>query len=82
MDNAPASYPFYRIKEKELLYDINLLRNSLADNWGNFVMGYSFKTNSLPWLLSYLREEGFYAEVVSAEQTLEIDHCLRKLCCN
>ena len=39
MDNAPSSYPFYRIKEKELLYDINLLRNSLADNWGNFVMG-------------------------------------------
>ena len=68
MDNAPSSYPFYRIKEKELLYDINLLRNSLADNWGNFVMGYSFKTNSLPWLLSYLREEGFYAEVVSAEE--------------
>ncbi len=68
MDNAPASYPFYRIKEKELLYDINLLRDSLAQNWGNFVMGYSFKTNSLPWLLSYLRKEGFYAEVVSAEE--------------
>ncbi len=68
MDNAPASYPFYRIKEKELLYDINLLRDSLTQNWGNFVMGYSFKTNSLPWLLSYLRKEGFYAEVVSAEE--------------
>ena len=68
MDNAPASYPFYRIKEKELLYDINLLRDSLAQNWGNFVMGYSFKTNSLPWLLSYLRKEGFYAEVVSTEE--------------
>lgn len=68
MDNAPANYPFYRIREKELLYDINLLRDSLTQNWGNFVMGYSFKTNALPWLLSYLRKEGFYAEVVSAEE--------------
>ncbi len=65
MNTIPAQYPFYRIKEKELLYDIGLLRDSLTENWGNFVMGYSFKTNSLPWLLSYLRTQGFYAEVVS-----------------
>ena len=31
-------------------------------------MGYSVKTNSLPWLLNHLRKEGFYAEVVSAEE--------------
>lgn len=68
MNNLSAKYPFYRIREKELLYDIGLLRESLKENWGNFVMGYSFKTNSLPWLLSYLREEGFFAEVVSAEE--------------
>jgi len=57
--------PFYRVKEKDLLYDINLLKEALTKNWGNFIMGYSVKTNSLPWLLSYLREQGFYAEVVS-----------------
>ena len=57
--------PFYRVKEKELLYDINLLKEALTRNWGNFVMGYSVKTNSLPWLLSYLKEQGFYAEAVS-----------------
>lgn len=68
MNTLPSKYPFYRIKEKELLYDINLLRDSLTENWGNFVMGYSFKTNALPWLLSYLRKQGFYAEVVSAEE--------------
>lgn len=50
MNNLSTGYPFYRIREKELLYDINLLRDSLSENWGNFVMGYSFKTNSLPWL--------------------------------
>lgn len=68
MNTIPAQYPFYRIREKELLYDIGLLRDSLTENWGNFVMGYSFKTNSLPWLLSYLKGQGFYAEVVSAEE--------------
>jgi len=68
MNNLSTGYPFYRIRENELLYDINLLRDSLSENWGNFVMGYSFKTNSLPWLLTYLRGQGFFAEVVSAEE--------------
>lgn len=66
MNNVAA--PFYRIKEKDLLYDISLLRDSLTKHWGNFVMGYSVKTNSLPWLLSYLKGQGFYAEVVSATE--------------
>lgn len=57
--------PFYRIKEKELLYDIHLLQDSLQQNWGNFIAAYSVKTNSLPWLLTYLKKQDFYAEVVS-----------------
>lgn len=65
MNHKTTATPFYRIRETDLLYDINLLKNSLAQNWGNFVMGYSVKTNSLPWLLNYLRNQGFYAEVVS-----------------
>ncbi len=64
----PLQTPFFRIREKDLLYDISLLRDSLAENWGNSLMGYSVKTNSLPWLLKYLREQGFYAEVVSAAE--------------
>ncbi|MGN1179785.1 MAG: hypothetical protein ACI4SD_01125 [Suilimivivens sp.] len=66
---ATTTTPFYRIREKDLLYDINLLKDSLSENWGhNFVMGYSVKTNSLPWLLNYLKKENFYAEVVSATE--------------
>ena len=57
--------PFFRIKEKDLLYDISLLKTSLSENWGNYIIGYSVKTNSLPWLLTFLKREGFYAEVVS-----------------
>ena len=60
---------YYLIKESELNKDIELLRGALCDYWGdNAIMGYSVKTNSLPWLLNHLRKEGFYAEVVSAEE--------------
>ncbi len=65
MNHKTTLTPFYRIRESALRYDINLLKTSLSENWGNFVMGYSVKTNSLPWLLNYLRNQGFYAEVVS-----------------
>ena len=65
LDSKKLRTPFYRIKEKELVKDIRLLESSLEKNWGNFVMGYSVKTNSLPWLLSFLHSYGFYAEVVS-----------------
>lgn len=60
-----TSPPVFRIREKDLLHDIQLLKNSLSENWGNFIMGYSVKTNSLPWLLAYLKNQDFYAEVVS-----------------
>ena len=63
--NQPQT-PFFRIKEKDLLYDIELLKESLNTNWGsNYIVGYSVKTNSLPWLLTYLKKYDFYAEIVS-----------------
>lgn len=67
MNNLSHS-PVFRIREKDLLHDIRLLRDSLSENWGNYIMGYSVKTNSLPWLLVYLKKQGFYAEVVSEEE--------------
>ena len=51
--------PFFLIKEKDLQYDISLLKDSLAQNWGNYIAGYSVKTNSLPWLLNYLENTSF-----------------------
>lgn len=65
METNKLQTPFYRVKEKDLLYDVNLLKEALTKNWGNFIMGYSVKTNSLPWLLRYLKDQGFFAEVVS-----------------
>lgn len=62
--NNPKT-PFFRIREEALLYDIDLLRNALSAHWGNYCMGYSVKTNSLPWLLTYLGKNDFFMEVVS-----------------
>lgn len=33
--------------------------------WPNSLLGYSFKTNSLPWLVAFMRDRGAWAEVVS-----------------
>lgn len=52
--------PYYHIEESKLLKEVSLLRDSLEKNWGNhFVMGYSVKTNSLPWLLTFFKKAGF-----------------------
>lgn len=36
--------------------------------WPNFVIGYSFKTNNLPWIASWMRAQQVYAEVVSTPE--------------
>lgn len=57
--------PYYAIDERILDEDCDTLRSALEDNWNNYILSYSVKTNSLPWLLSHLRAEGFRAEIVS-----------------
>ena len=47
---------------------ISLLTSSLEKYWNNYIVGYSFKTNSLPWLVNYVKQKGFYAEVVSDDE--------------
>ncbi len=56
------------IDEKELNKNIQQLKDALNQYWENSIIGYSFKTNSLPWLLNYLKESGCYAEVVSDDE--------------
>lgn len=40
-------------------------QKALNTYWPHSILGYSFKTNSLPWLISFLRDRGAWAEVVS-----------------
>lgn len=57
--------PAFIIDKKELTYNIRQLKNALDYHWGNYIIGYSCKTNSLPWVMKFFKEEGCYAEVVS-----------------
>ena len=61
--------PYYEIEEQKLNEDIALLKGALESGWGKHsVAACSVKTNSLPWLLNHFRQNGFWAEVVSAEE--------------
>lgn len=42
--------------------------SSVCQFWQNGIIGYSFKTNNLPWIISYMKEKGLWAEVVSSDE--------------
>lgn len=44
---------------------LSRFEKALENHWSNSILSYSFKTNSLPWLVSFMRERGLWAEVVS-----------------
>lgn len=60
--------PYFIIDEPVLQHYYDMLVKSLSESWGNYLIGYSFKTNSLPWLVSYVKRRGAYAEVVSEDE--------------
>lgn len=60
--------PYYLIHKDKLNEGIAHLKNALGIYWPNAVIGYSFKTNSLPWILCFMKEQGCYAEVVSENE--------------
>lgn len=67
--------PYYVISQKILDENIEVFKKALKDLWPNSVLSYSVKTNSLPWLLKYLKEKGLSAEVVSDEEYLLSEKC-------
>ncbi len=60
--------PYFLLDEQELERNIDSLQTALAAHWKNHIIGYSFKTNSLPWLVDYFKNKGCYAEVVSGDE--------------
>lgn len=60
--------PYFVIDEAILQKYYNMLTDSLKQNWNNYLVGYSFKTNSLPWLVSFVKKNGAFAEVVSEDE--------------
>lgn len=59
------SMPCFIVDEKELKNNIENMHKALKDTWNNYIIGYSYKTNSLPWIINYLKKYNVYAEVVS-----------------
>lgn len=60
--------PYYLIHKEILDEGMEKLKQAAAKYWPNTVVGYSFKTNSLPWVLWYMKVHGCYAEVVSEDE--------------
>ena len=59
----------YFVIHKDILDDgLKKLKNALETYWPNYVIGHSYKTNALPWVIEYFRENGSYAEVVSDDE--------------
>ena len=60
--------PYYIIHKSELDDNYYKLKDALKNNWDNYIIGYSYKTNALPWVISHFNKLGAYAEVVSEEE--------------
>lgn len=60
--------PYYIIEKKKLDDNFFKLENALKKYWNNYIIGYSYKTNSLPWVINYFNQKGCYSEVVSKDE--------------
>lgn len=64
LDLAPTT-PSWVIDVPVLEKFLGRFQKALETHWPHSILGYSFKTNSLPWLISFMRDRGAWAEVVS-----------------
>ncbi len=62
--NSPTT-PSFVIDAPLLDEFVGRFQRALDAHWPRSILSYSFKTNSLPWLISFMRRRGAWAEVVS-----------------
>lgn len=60
--------PYYVINQNALDENFEKLKLALENHWRNSIIGYSYKTNALPWVIRHFDRLGCYAEVVSEEE--------------
>lgn len=60
--------PFYIIDKNILDSGLQKLKKALDKYWDNYIIGYSYKTNALPWVVNYFNNNGCYSEVVSDDE--------------
>ena len=64
-ESALLPTPCFVLDEQALLDNYEALATGFRARWPDLVIGYSFKTNPLPWVITRLAREGAWAEVVS-----------------
>ena len=65
--------PYFLIDTAKIDELVNNTFSAINKKWQNAIIGYSFKTNNLPWIISYMKDKGLWAEVVSSDE-----YCLAK----
>ena len=68
MNKHELNTPCFIINEKEFINNIENFHKELSAKFKNHIIGYSFKTNSLPRLLQIVKEHDCMAEVVSEDE--------------
>ena len=68
MSGPTMKTPYFLINKDDLEVGLHKLEESLQQSWPNYIIGYSYKTNALPWVIDYFRDHGCYAEVVSDDE--------------
>lgn len=77
--------PCFIIDEKAIAILADNIQTALKKYWKNGIVGYSFKTNNFPSLISFFKSKGFYAEVVSSDEfelALEMGYAYDKIIFN
>lgn len=62
------STPYFLINKDALEDGLMKLKKTLQSEWPDFIIGYSYKTNALPWVINYFKNQSCYAEVVSDDE--------------
>lgn len=60
--------PYYIIDNNKLDSNFFKLKKAVEKHWNNYIIGYSYKTNALPWIIQHFDSLGCYAEVVSEDE--------------
>ena len=60
--------PYFLLDLQKLENNLHNMQNAFRAVWPKFEIGYSFKTNNLPWIASWMKAQGVYAEVVSTPE--------------
>lgn len=66
--NKQLQTPCYVVHKELVDHQLKLLKDALTMHWENALIGYSYKTNALPWLVDHYNRQGCYSEVVSDDE--------------